>query len=163
MSRAQELCESRGGRPGLPSLTSLWFLWTWSNTQPTVTSSFLQCPCRSRSSFWTADWAPMYWIQGRAYTVSCLVWIKVTLQQPLTCDSSFMLPTCFPQSPPRFPTPTNKQKHVAWTEKLVVHPIKMNNVSFSTELFLSWLFRMSSTRFDDVKTPYVNETGSLAS
>ena len=26
--RAQELCESRGGRLGLPSLTSLWFLWT---------------------------------------------------------------------------------------------------------------------------------------
>ena len=23
--------------------------------------------------------------------------------QPLTCDSSFMLPTCFPHSPPRFP------------------------------------------------------------
>ena len=27
-NRAQELCESRGGRPGLPSLISLWFLWT---------------------------------------------------------------------------------------------------------------------------------------
>ena len=27
-SRAQELCESRGGRPGLPSLISLRFLWT---------------------------------------------------------------------------------------------------------------------------------------
>ena len=26
--RAQELCESRGGRPGLPSLISLRFLWT---------------------------------------------------------------------------------------------------------------------------------------
>ena len=26
------------------------------------------------------------------------------LQQPLTCDSSFMLPTCFPYSPPRSPT-----------------------------------------------------------
>ena len=25
---AQELCESRGGRPGLPSLISLRFLWT---------------------------------------------------------------------------------------------------------------------------------------
>ena len=25
--RAQELCESRGGRPGLPSLISLRFLW----------------------------------------------------------------------------------------------------------------------------------------
>ena len=24
----QELCESRGGRPGLPSLISLRFLWT---------------------------------------------------------------------------------------------------------------------------------------
>ena len=32
--RAQELCESRGGRPGLPSLISLRFLWTYSNTQP---------------------------------------------------------------------------------------------------------------------------------
>ena len=30
--RAQELCESRGGRPGLPSLINLRFLWTWSNT-----------------------------------------------------------------------------------------------------------------------------------
>ena len=27
-SRAQELCESRGGHPGLPSLISLRFLWT---------------------------------------------------------------------------------------------------------------------------------------
>ena len=26
--RAQELCESRGGRPGLPSLINLQFLWT---------------------------------------------------------------------------------------------------------------------------------------
>ena len=26
--RAQELCESRSGRPGLPSLISLRFLWT---------------------------------------------------------------------------------------------------------------------------------------
>ena len=26
--RAQELCESRGDRPGLPSLISLRFLWT---------------------------------------------------------------------------------------------------------------------------------------
>ena len=26
--RAQELCESGGGRPGLPSLISLLFLWT---------------------------------------------------------------------------------------------------------------------------------------
>ena len=26
--RAQELCESRGGRPGLPSLIRLRFLWT---------------------------------------------------------------------------------------------------------------------------------------
>ena len=26
--RAQELCESRGGRPGLPSLLSPRFLWT---------------------------------------------------------------------------------------------------------------------------------------
>ena len=26
--RVQELCESRGGRPGLPSLISLRFLWT---------------------------------------------------------------------------------------------------------------------------------------
>ena len=27
-NRAQELCESRGGRPGLPSLIRLRFLWT---------------------------------------------------------------------------------------------------------------------------------------
>ena len=26
--QAHELCESRGGRPGLPSLISLLFLWT---------------------------------------------------------------------------------------------------------------------------------------
>ena len=30
--RVQELCESRGGRPGFPSLISLRFLWTQSNT-----------------------------------------------------------------------------------------------------------------------------------
>ena len=30
--RVQELCESRGGRPGLPSLISLRFMWTLSNT-----------------------------------------------------------------------------------------------------------------------------------
>ena len=30
--RAQELYESRGGRPGLPSLINLRFLWTQSNT-----------------------------------------------------------------------------------------------------------------------------------
>ena len=37
--------------------------------------------------------------QRRAYTVSWLVGvqIKVMLQQPLTCGSSSMLPTCFPQ------------------------------------------------------------------
>ena len=34
-------------------------------------------------------------------TVFWLLQIKVMLQQPLTCDSSFMLPTCFPYSPPR--------------------------------------------------------------
>ena len=28
LSLTQELCESRGGRPGLPSLISLQFLWT---------------------------------------------------------------------------------------------------------------------------------------
>ena len=28
LHRAQELCESRGGRPGLPSLINLRFLWT---------------------------------------------------------------------------------------------------------------------------------------
>ena len=35
-NRAQELCESRGGRPGLLSLMSLRFLWTWSNTSTTT-------------------------------------------------------------------------------------------------------------------------------
>ena len=33
LNRAQELCESRGGRPGLPSLISLRFLWTKSSTE----------------------------------------------------------------------------------------------------------------------------------
>ena len=45
--------------------------------------------------------------QGRAYTVSWLVGvqIKVMLQQPLTCGSSSMLPTCFPSTPhPHSPT-----------------------------------------------------------
>ena len=43
---------------------------------------------------------------GRAYTVSWLVYIKVMimLQQPLTCDSLLMLPTCFLHSPPHSPT-----------------------------------------------------------
>ena len=45
-------------------------------------------------------------IQGRAYTVSWLVCvqIKVMLQQPLTCDSSLMLPTCFPLLPAPLPS-----------------------------------------------------------
>ena len=34
--RAQELCESRGGRPGLPSLINLRFLWTQSNTSANI-------------------------------------------------------------------------------------------------------------------------------
>ena len=40
-SRAQELCESRGGRPELPVLVvslwcvrASWLLWTYSNTEP---------------------------------------------------------------------------------------------------------------------------------
>ena len=44
--RAQELCESRGGRLGLPSLISLRFLWTKSNTHPSQSQFFL-----SRFSF----------------------------------------------------------------------------------------------------------------
>ena len=32
LRRAQELCESRGGRPGLPYLINLRFLRMWSNT-----------------------------------------------------------------------------------------------------------------------------------
>ena len=35
-SRAQELCESGGGRPGLPSLINLRLLWTESNTSSCV-------------------------------------------------------------------------------------------------------------------------------
>ena len=38
--KAQELCESRGGRPGLLSLINLRFLWTYSNTS-TQLSSFI--------------------------------------------------------------------------------------------------------------------------
>ena len=53
------------------------------------------------------DLLPMHLIQERAYTVSWVVQIKVVLQQPLTCDSSFMLPTCFPHSPPHSPTFTS--------------------------------------------------------
>ena len=34
--RAQELCESRGGRPGLPSPINLRFLWMLSNTSATA-------------------------------------------------------------------------------------------------------------------------------
>ena len=40
----------------------------------------------------------MHLIQATAYTVSWLVQLKVMLQQPLTCDSSFMLPTWQPVS-----------------------------------------------------------------
>ena len=42
--RAQELCESRGGRPGLPSLINLRFLWTsWAPVpnKPTVSVDVL--------------------------------------------------------------------------------------------------------------------------
>ena len=42
---AQELCESRGGRPGLPSLISLRFLWPYSNTE---TKNRAQELCESR-------------------------------------------------------------------------------------------------------------------
>ena len=42
--RAQELCESRGGRPGLPSLINLQFLWTLSNTQQQQRK--ITCECR---------------------------------------------------------------------------------------------------------------------
>ena len=38
--RAQELCESRDGRPGLPSLISLWFVWT------AVETATAQCTSR---------------------------------------------------------------------------------------------------------------------
>ena len=43
--------------------------------------------------------------------------IKVMLLQPLTCDSSFMLPTCFPYSPPRSPTDIYKVNHSNNNEK----------------------------------------------
>ena len=49
-------------------------------------------------------------IRGELTLVSWLVGvqIKVMLQQPLTCDSSSMLPTCFPQLP--IPTPLQKER-----------------------------------------------------
>ena len=55
-------------------------------------------PCRSLCS--------ITYLFSRAYTVSWLVQIKVMLylQQPLTRDSSSMLPTCFPYSPLCSPT-----------------------------------------------------------
>ena len=40
--RAQELCESRGGRPGLLSLINLRFLWTSSNTSTNM-CMFMDC------------------------------------------------------------------------------------------------------------------------
>ena len=43
--RARELCESRGGRPGLPSLISLRFLWTWSNTSTNHWRHLCHLPC----------------------------------------------------------------------------------------------------------------------
>ena len=46
--RALELCESRGGRPGLPSLIILRFLWTLSNTQPTRTGQNSRAVWKSR-------------------------------------------------------------------------------------------------------------------
>ena len=52
---------------------------------------------------WSCCLGALCQIQGRAYTVSWLVQIKVKLQQPLTCDSSFILSACIPHSPPCFP------------------------------------------------------------
>ena len=53
--RAQELCESRDGRPGLLSLIRLRFLWTESNTS---TSILGQSSGAVRKSRWPS-WAPV--------------------------------------------------------------------------------------------------------
>ena len=39
---------------------------------------------------------------------------KVMLQQPLTCSSSFMLPTCFPHSPPHSPNCGSHRCEPVW-------------------------------------------------
>ena len=48
--RAQELCESRGGRPGLPSLISLMVSVDVKHHVYLLTAASLspQCPCRGR-------------------------------------------------------------------------------------------------------------------
>ena len=43
--RAQELCESHGGHPGLQFLINLWFLWLLFNWYPSLLVTFLQCAC----------------------------------------------------------------------------------------------------------------------
>ena len=44
----QELCESRGGRPGLPSLISLMVSVDVKQHSTTAASLSPQCPCRGR-------------------------------------------------------------------------------------------------------------------
>ena len=65
---------------------------------PSVGYGSFVWPCRSLCS--------ITYLFSRVYTVSWLVQIKVMLylEQPLTCDSSSMLPTCFPYSPLSSPT-----------------------------------------------------------
>ena len=98
--------------PALPSCMQLtlvsWYVasmlcchcWMFSlsdsllmQSYPSVGYGSFAHPCRSLCS--------ITYLFSRAYTVSWLVQIKVMLylQQLLTCDSSSMLPTCFPYSP----------------------------------------------------------------
>ena len=52
--RTQELCGSRGGRPGLPSLINLRFLWTQSTTSTTSDRQEL-FPLRRGGDSYSAD------------------------------------------------------------------------------------------------------------
>ena len=49
---ALELCESRGGHPGLPSLISLRFLWMYSNTSAAMISWCHREHCNGPSCLW---------------------------------------------------------------------------------------------------------------
>ena len=83
-----------------PQLSKVSKLVRWACSVPFPPS----VPAEAGSLFAVAAGVHVF-IQGRAYTCFLVGWCKVMLWQPLTCDSSSMLPTCFPSTPhPHSPT-----------------------------------------------------------